>query len=359
MRAVGTTPTSAPRVTVGRLVAHLATLRADVARRSRGMLQAGENPDLEAARREGRRHHLRAGDPRDRRTRSRRGADRSTGQRFCAGARRTSCSTRRRSRSAAARARSCAASSRAGWGSDERDCGGSSRHRHPPVHRAGHDRAASRRPRRAHWPAALWHAVDENGLTLPRIPEAAGGAGGELARGVRRGARRRAHRGAAAGRRDHASPAGSWRRPGSTCRSGPLGVRAGPARRPPEPRARRRPGAHRHRGARAVGPARGPRGRRRRRPADADDRRLSRTGATRSSRRLNLAREPRDTLSSTGAPVVAARGPTRGCRRARHALRRPGARGADGRRPRAPPAQSVAVRERARAVRRGPSGSSR
>jgi acyl-CoA dehydrogenase len=28
------------------------------------------------------------------------------------------------------------------------------------------------------WPAALWQAVEENGLTLPQIPEASGGAGG-------------------------------------------------------------------------------------------------------------------------------------------------------------------------------------
>jgi len=29
------------------------------------------------------------------------------------------------------------------------------------------------------WPAALWQALEENGLTLPQIPEARGGAGGE------------------------------------------------------------------------------------------------------------------------------------------------------------------------------------
>src|SRR5207247_989873 len=29
------------------------------------------------------------------------------------------------------------------------------------------------------WPAALWQQLEENGLTLPQIPEAHGGAGGE------------------------------------------------------------------------------------------------------------------------------------------------------------------------------------
>src|SRR4029453_9757675 len=28
------------------------------------------------------------------------------------------------------------------------------------------------------WPAALWQALEENGLTLPQVPEARGGAGG-------------------------------------------------------------------------------------------------------------------------------------------------------------------------------------
>src|SRR4030095_8999938 len=28
------------------------------------------------------------------------------------------------------------------------------------------------------WPAALWRAREENGLTLPQVPEARGGAGG-------------------------------------------------------------------------------------------------------------------------------------------------------------------------------------
>jgi acyl-CoA dehydrogenase len=31
------------------------------------------------------------------------------------------------------------------------------------------------------WPAALWHQLEENGLTLPQIPEAHGGAGGQWA----------------------------------------------------------------------------------------------------------------------------------------------------------------------------------
>src|SRR5262249_24081138 len=29
------------------------------------------------------------------------------------------------------------------------------------------------------WPAALWQALEENGLTLPQIPESRGGSGGE------------------------------------------------------------------------------------------------------------------------------------------------------------------------------------
>jgi acyl-CoA dehydrogenase len=29
------------------------------------------------------------------------------------------------------------------------------------------------------WPAALWQQLEENGLTLPQLPEAHGGAGGE------------------------------------------------------------------------------------------------------------------------------------------------------------------------------------
>ena len=28
------------------------------------------------------------------------------------------------------------------------------------------------------WPAALWQMLEENGLTLPQIPESRGGAGG-------------------------------------------------------------------------------------------------------------------------------------------------------------------------------------
>src|SRR5258705_14012383 len=30
------------------------------------------------------------------------------------------------------------------------------------------------------WPAPLWQALEENGLTLPQVPEARGGAGGFL-----------------------------------------------------------------------------------------------------------------------------------------------------------------------------------
>src|SRR5258706_9997881 len=33
---------------------------------------------------------------------------------------------------------------------------------------------------RGEWPAALWQALEENGLTLPQVPEARGGAGGPL-----------------------------------------------------------------------------------------------------------------------------------------------------------------------------------
>src|SRR5206468_13117101 len=111
----------------------------------------------------------------------------------------TSSSTRRRSRSVVARARSCAASSRAGSGCDEAP-GASSR---PPTEGAGPaafdtvselrailadvvtrlftervTRELRQSAESGAWPDALWTAVEENGLTLPLVPEARGGAGG-------------------------------------------------------------------------------------------------------------------------------------------------------------------------------------
>ena len=71
------------------------------------------------------------------------------------------------------------------------------------------------------WPAALWQALEENGLTLPQIPEAHGGGGRLLERRLRGPDRGRPLRGAGAAGRDHPGRLRSWPRRASTCRSGP------------------------------------------------------------------------------------------------------------------------------------------
>ena len=63
IREVGREPSERAAVVIGRLTAHLATLR-QMSLSVAMMLQAGENPNLEAAVVKDRRHHVRAGDPR-------------------------------------------------------------------------------------------------------------------------------------------------------------------------------------------------------------------------------------------------------------------------------------------------------
>src|SRR6266513_3453182 len=92
----------------------------------------------------------------------------------------TSPRARRRFRSAAGLARSCAASSRAASGSDE----GMNELRSilsDVVTRLFTERVTrelSEAAEQGEWPGTLWQAVEENGLTLPLVPEAKGGGGG-------------------------------------------------------------------------------------------------------------------------------------------------------------------------------------
>ena len=157
---------------------------------------------------------------------------------------------------------------------------------------------------RGEWPAALWQAVEENGLTLPLVAESKGGAGGTWGDAfvvIR-----------AAGR--HAVPlplaetiVGSWLLSGAglDVPSGPLTI--APARRDDSLRLVRAGSSWQLRGSAArvpwggaaehvvvVAEAEG-------RPMVA----LAARGAV-VTRDQNLAREPRDTLVFDGSPVVAA-----------------------------------------------------
>ena len=163
---------------------------------------------------------------------------------------------------------------------------------------------------RGEWPAALWQAVEENGLTLPLVPESKGGAGGTWGDAfvvIR-----------AAGR--HAVPlplaetiVGSWLLSGAglDAPSGPLTI--APARREDTLRLVRAGAGWRLSGSAARVPwggaahhvvvvalAEG-------RPMVA----LAARGAA-VTRDQNLAREPRDTLVFDGSPVVAAAPAARG-----------------------------------------------
>ena len=117
------------------------------------------------------------------------------------------------------------------------------------------------------WPAELWQAVEESGLTLPLIPETHGGGGGTW-----QDAYVVIH---AAGRFAVPLPiaetiVAAWllAESGLEVPSGPLTLRADAGHRPAAPRAgRRRLAPLRHGDARALGPLRRPRGGRgRRRP---------------------------------------------------------------------------------------------
>lgn len=164
---------------------------------------------------------------------------------------------------------------------------------------------------RGEWPEALWQAVEENGLTMPLVPEASGGAGGTWGDAfvvIR-----------AAGH--HAVPlplaetivgAALLSGAGLEVPSGPLTI--APAHRDDTVRLARAGSGWRLRGAAArvpwggaaghvvvVGEADG-------RPMVA----LIARGTAAVTRDQNLAREPRDTLAFDGAPVVAAAPAARG-----------------------------------------------
>ena len=214
-------------------------------------------------------------------------------------------------------------------------------------------RSCSSRPRRAQWPAKLWQGVEEGGLTLPQIPEDAGGAGGtwQDAYVVVRAAGRTRRRCRSPRRW---SPPGSSPRRGSTCRSGRSRWRrctraSGCARAATADRL----AAQRHGHARAVG--RAP-------PATSSSwpggRRLmvalvAARAPARPRADRNLALEPRDTLAFERCAGRRRRAGRRaGRRRRRVALRRARPRGPDGgRRSSTLLAQIGAVRERAQAVR--------
>src|SRR4030095_3535188 len=155
---------------------------------------------------------------------------------------------------------------------------------------------------RGEWPAALWQAIEENGLTLPLVAESKGGAGGTWGDAfvVSR----------AAGR--HAVPlplaetiVGSWLLSGAglDVPTGPLTI--APARRDDSPRlAPARAGG----GGRARAPARragGGRGAARRVVFGAEgegERMVARAGRGAAvPRDQTLAREPRDTVVFDGS----------------------------------------------------------
>ena len=225
------------------------------------------------------------------------------------------------------------------------------RHRHAALHRSRHHRA----PRVGREGPVAGRALAGRGGRRPHAapdPRGARRRRRHLAGRLRRRGAAGPLRGAAAHRRDHGRPRGSSPSPGSTCRSGRSRWRRCTPGERLQPRARRRGlAARRHGHARAMGPRRRARGRRRR---GDDPWSPSSRGRARAMDQpdVNLALEPRDTLSWTGAPVMAAAPAGRRVpANAASALRRPRALGADGGRPRVPPRPDGAVRERAQAVR--------
>ena len=155
------------------------------------------------------------------------------------------------------------------------------------------------------WPAGLWEAVEENGLTLPLVPEAKGGAGGTWGDAYVIVS--------AAGR--HAVPlplaetiVASWLLAGAG-----LDVPTGPLTLAPSQRDERLRLARRDGGWRVNGAAtRVPWGRAAKHVVvldEADGRvmvALVPAGSARATPDTNIAREPRDTLAFDGAPALAA-----------------------------------------------------
>src|SRR5439155_882424 len=155
------------------------------------------------------------------------------------------------------------------------------------------------------WPGALWQAVEENGLTLPLVPEAKGGAGGTWGDAYVVVS--------AAGR--HAVPlplpetiVASW-----LLAAAGLEVPLGPLTVAPVQRDERLKLVRRDGGLRLDGTAaRVPWGRAAKHVVVVDETdgratvALVAAGGARVTRDTNLAREPRDTLAFVGAPVLAA-----------------------------------------------------
>jgi acyl-CoA dehydrogenase len=155
------------------------------------------------------------------------------------------------------------------------------------------------------WPAALWQAVEENGLTLPLVPEAQGGAGGTWGDAYVVVS--------AAGRHAVPLPLAETIAGSALLAAAGLDVPTGPLTLAPVQRDERLKLVRRDGGLRLDGTAtRVPWGRAAQHVVvvdEADGRvtvALVATGGARVTPDANLAREPRDTLAFAGAPVVAA-----------------------------------------------------
>ncbi len=209
----------------------------------------------------------------------------------------TSCSRRRRSRCAAARARCCAASSPGGSVFDERDARRCSATPSAGSSPTSSPRSSWSRPSAGPGRPDLWRDLEENGLTLPLVPEATGGAGlgwqdahvilerPAVTPCPRRWPRRSSRRWLLAG-------AGTRRARWASDRSRPS-----QAERTAASRARRRRlASQRDGGAGAVGRVGQPRGRRQPSVDGQATVALVAGGRARVTPDRNLALEPRDTL---------------------------------------------------------------
>jgi len=155
------------------------------------------------------------------------------------------------------------------------------------------------------WPAALWQAVEENGLTLPLVPEAQGGASGTWGDAYVVVS--------AAGRHAVPLPLAETIVGSALLAAAGLEVPTGPLTLAPVQRDERLRLVRRDGGLRLDGTAtRVPWGRAAQHVVvvdEADGRvtvALVATAGARVTPDANLAREPRDTLAFAGAPVVAA-----------------------------------------------------
>src|SRR5581483_3576279 len=160
------------------------------------------------------------------------------------------------------------------------------------------------------WPAALWQALEENGLTLPQVPEARGGAGGSWSDAFVVLM--------AAGRFAAPVPLAETMLAGAILAEAGLDVPLGPMTVAPAHAGERLTLDRRGAGLTLSGRAtRGPWGARAEHVvvvAEGDDGPMIvrvAGGAATSEADVSLAREPRDTLTWSAAPVVAA-APQRG-----------------------------------------------